>query len=138
VTLAIAVVGSLVGFLVAGGPGILSALMGSVLAAVFMGLTAASVLVASKVAGGAEQQGRFFAIVVGTWLAKLVVFLGIAFWLSGQSWLDPLVYFFVSLAAVIGFLVVDVIALQTSRIPYADVPLPENEADRMEKTSRDS
>jgi hypothetical protein len=138
VTLAIALVGSALGFLAAGVPGILSALMGAVLAAVFMGLTAGSILVASRVARGPAPDPRFFGIVIGTWLAKIVVFIGIALWLRGQAWLDPMVFFLASLAAVVGFLVVDVVALQTSRIPYVDVPLPGDGADRPEKSASDS
>ncbi|GAA3747782.1 hypothetical protein GCM10022239_24100 [Leifsonia bigeumensis] len=138
VTLVIAVVGSVIGFIVSGVPGILSALMGALLAAVFMGLTAVSMLVAWRVTGGSASDLRFFGIVVGAWIAKLLVFVGVAIWLRWQSWLDPMVFFVASLAAVVGFLIVDIVALQTSRIPYVDVPLPGDEADRVEKTSPDS
>lgn len=138
VTLVIATVGSVIGYLVSGVPGVLSALMGALLAAVFMGLTAVSMLVAWRVTRGSAADLRFFGIVVGAWIAKLLVFVGVAIWLRWQSWLDPMVFFVASLAAVIGFLVVDIVALQTSRIPYVDVSLPGDEADRMEKTSPDS
>jgi hypothetical protein len=124
VTLGIAIVGSVLGFLVAGLPGVYSALLGAGLAAVFMGLTAASILVASKVSSGSMLDTRFLAIVLGTWLTKLVVFLGVALWLRGLPWLDPVVFFVASLVAVVGFLVVDIVALQTSRIPTVDVVLP--------------
>ncbi len=138
VTLAIAVVGSALGYLAAGVPGILSALVGAGLAAVFMGLTAASILVGTRVSRGPAPDPRFFGIVIGTWLAKLVVFIGIALWLRGQPWLDPMVFFLAALTAVVGFLVVDVVALQTSRIPYVEVSLPGEGADRPEKTAPDS
>jgi hypothetical protein len=138
VTLAIAVVGAVAGYLAAGVPGLVSALLGAVLAAVFLGLTTASMLVAWRVTRGSPLDARFFAIVMGTWIVKLFVFIGVAIWLSGQSWLDPMVFFLVSLVAVVGTLIVDVVAFQTSRVPYVDVSLPEDEADRVEKTPSDS
>lgn len=138
VTLAIAVLGSAIGYLVAGVPGVLSAVMGAVLAALFMGLTTASMVVAWRITRGSPLDLRFFGIVLGTWIVKLLVFIGVAIWLGGQTWLDPMVFFLASLAAVLGTLIVDVVAFQTSRMPYVDVSLPGDEADRVEKTPLDS
>lgn len=139
VTLGIAIVGSVVGYLVAGLPGVFSALMGAVLAMVFMGLTAASILVANRVTKDSSPPDvRFFGIVIGTWFVKLVVFVVVAIWLRGQSWLDPAVFSVAAIVAVVGLLIADVVAFQTSRVPYVDVPLPGDGSNPAEKPAPNS
>ena len=71
----LAVVGGVVGLLVAGTPGLVGGLLGAVLSVVFLGLTALSVLVALRVSKGQMISGAFFGIVMGTWLLKFVVFI---------------------------------------------------------------
>lgn len=137
-TAVIAVAGGGIGYLVASEPGLYSALAGAVLAAVFMGLTVASILVGAKLNRGPTPGAGFFGIVVGTWLAKLLIFVFVALWLQGQPWLDPMVFFFACLTAVLGFLIIDVVAFQTTRAPYVEVSLPGDDADRVEKSSADS
>lgn len=127
VTAAIAVVGAVVGYLVAGVPGLASALVGAVLAAVFMGLTAGSVVLANRVAPGAESVGLNFGIIAGTWLVKFVVFIVVVIALRGQPWLSPYLFFGAVVAAVLGSLVADGVALQRARVPYVgDIELPGN------------
>lgn len=125
----VAVVGGLVGLVAAGAPGLFGALVGTLLAAVFLGLTAVSMLVAARVARGDLTSPAFFGVVLGVWFVKIVVFVVAALWLRGQDWLNPWVFFFCVLAAVIGSLVVDCVAVARSRVPYAsDVTLPGDEA----------
>ena len=124
-TVAIAVVGSVLGYLVAGGPGLLSALIGAGLTALFMGFTALSILLAARVTKGEASSTLFFGIVLGVWLLKFVVFIVILVLLRDQPFIEPLVMFFAILAAVIGSLVVDVVAYVGARVPYVgDVQLP--------------
>ncbi|NYF10344.1 putative flippase GtrA [Leifsonia sp. AK011] len=123
-TVAIAVVGSIVGYLVAGVPGLVSGLLGAGLTALFMALTAGTIVVAAKVTGNEPSSVLFFGIVLGGWLLKFVLFIAILLLLRGQPFLEPLVFFFAILAAVIGSLVVDVIAFVGARVPYVgDVSL---------------
>ncbi len=124
-TVAIAVVGSIAGYLVAGVPGLLSALIGAGLTALFMGFTALSILLAARVTKGEASSTLFFGIVLGVWLLKFVVFIIILVLLRNQPFIEPLVMFFSILAAVIGSLVVDVVAYVGARVPYVgDVTLP--------------
>ena len=124
-TIGIAVVGSAIGYLVAGVPGLLSALIGAGLTALFMGFTALSIVIAAKVTRGEPSSTLFFGIVLGMWLLKFVVFIVILVLLRDQPFLQPLVMFFSILAAVIGSLVVDVVAFLRSRVPYVgDIELP--------------
>jgi hypothetical protein len=123
--LAVAVVAGTIGLLVAGVPGLLGGLFGALLAAVYLGLTAVSMLVAGRVAKGDGTSPVFFAIVMGVWLLKLVVFVVAAILLGRVHWVDPYVFFFSVIAAVIGSLVADVVAFLRARVPYvSDVTLP--------------
>jgi len=129
-TVAIAVIGSVLGYIVAGTSGLLSALIGAGLTALFMGFTALSIVIASRVTKGEPSSTLFFGIVLGMWLLKFVVFIAILVLLRGQPFLEPLVMFFAILAAVIGSLVVDVLAFVRSREPYVgNVALPGDTAD---------
>ena len=124
-TAAVAIVAGLIGWLVAGVPGLLGGLLGAVLAFVFLGLTAASMLIASRVTRDDPGSPLFFGIVLGTWGLKLILFLVFAIWLRTQTWLDPAVFFFTVIVSVIGSLVLDVVAFQRTRVPYVgDVTLP--------------
>jgi hypothetical protein len=124
-TVTIAAVGSLIGYLVAGSSGLVSALIGAGLTALFMALTAGSIVVASRATNGDPSSTLFFGIVLGAWLLKFVVFIAILVILRGQPFLEPLVFFFAILAAVIGSLVVDVLAFVRARESYVPgVQLP--------------
>jgi hypothetical protein len=125
VALAIAVVGSVIGYVVAGGTGVLSALIGTVMSVAFMGITAGSILLANRVAGSESAIGGFFGIIMGGWLLKFVVFLVLLMVLQDRDWISPMVLFFCIVAGVLGSLVVDAVVVMKSRMPYAsDVTLP--------------
>lgn len=122
---AILVVSALLGFLFAGVPGLLGALIGTLMAVVFMGITAASILLANRFASSDLFVGAFFGIVLGGWLLKFIVFIVLVVVLRDATWLNPTVLFLSLVAGVIASLVVDVLVVAKSRIPYvSDVELP--------------
>lgn len=124
-TVGIAILGSVVGYFVAGGPGLVSGLIGAGLTALFMGFTALSILLAARVSKGEASSTVFFGIVLGVWLLKFVVFIVVLVLLRNQPFIEPLVMLVAIIAAVIGSLVVDVIAYVGARVPYVgDVALP--------------
>jgi hypothetical protein len=123
--IAIAIVGSIVGFLVAGSVGLVSAIIGTVMAVVFLGITAASIVLATRVARGDLLSVAFFGIVMGAWLLKLIIFIVLIVLLKDQPWIQTQVLFLTVIVAVIGTLVVDVVVIARSRLPYvSDVELP--------------
>ena len=99
--IAVAIIGSVVGLIVAGVPGLVSALLGAAMAAVFMGLTAASLILANRVAPDGTNVGRFFAIVAGGGLLKFAAFTVAILLLGSQPWLYPYLFFWAMVAAVI-------------------------------------
>ena len=123
--LLIAVVGGVIGYLTFGGVGVASALVGTAMAVVFMGITVASILLALRLAGEPPSLGVFFGAVMGGWLLKFVVFLVLVFALKDQPWINPVVLFLSIVAGVLGSLVVDLVVVAKSRMPYvSDAPLP--------------
>ena len=122
---AVAIVAGSVGLLVAGVPGLIGGLLGAALAAVFLGVTAASMLIAGRVAHGDSTSPIFFGIVIGVWLLKLVIFIVVEVLLRGQPWFNPFVFFGAVVVVVIGSLVLDAVAIYRARVPYvSDVSLP--------------
>lgn len=119
---AIAVVMGVVGGLVAGGPGIAGALVGTGMALVFLGITAASILIANRFTGSDLFVGAFFGIVLGSWLVKFVLFIILSLVLKGQPWIDPTILFISIVVGVVGSLLVDVIVVARSRLPYVSDP----------------
>ena len=112
--LAIALLGSLIGFLVIGTSGVYAALIGSGAAFLFTALTALSVLIGSKL-----NLAGFLGAVLGGWLVKMVLFLIGFSMLNKAEWLTrearPIVFFTV-VAAVIGGLIIDTMIVSKARL----------------------
>ena len=115
--LGITVVGSGIGLLVAGVPGVLAALAGGAAAFVFTALTALSLLLGSKLG-----LAGFLGVVLGGWLVKMVLFLVLFSVLNRADWLTfdsrPVVFFTV-VAAVVGGLVLDTLIVTKARLAPA-------------------
>jgi len=125
VTGGLAVVGAVVGFLVGGTTGLWSALLGVVVAAAFLGITVASILIANRWYGDPLYVPVFFGIVLGGWILKFVVFIVILLLLRGQPWIDPAVFFVAVVVSILASLTVDVVVLLRMRMPnVSDVSLP--------------
>ena len=88
VTAGLAVVGAIVGFAVAGTSGLWSALVAVLLAAVFLGLTAGTILVANRWYGDPLYTPIFFGAVMGGWIVKFALFIVVLFVLRGAPWLN--------------------------------------------------
>ncbi|MDQ1177296.1 hypothetical protein AB6V29_11920 [Microbacterium sp. 20-116] len=125
VTAVLLVLGAVVGFLVGGGGGLGSALSGVAVSAIFLAVTAISILVANRWFGDALYVPIFFGIVLGGWLLKLILFIVAIVVLRGQGWVDPVVFYVALVVSVIASLAVDVVVLLRMRIPsVSDVTLP--------------
>jgi hypothetical protein len=125
VAVAVAVVAGAIGWAGSGLPGLLGGLLGAALSAVFLGLTALSILLAGRVTGGDAGNPVFFGIVLGVWVLKLVLFVVAAILMRSWDTVDPVVFFWAVVAAVLGSLIGDMVAFARTRIPYvSDIELP--------------
>lgn len=120
-TAGIAVGGGIVGYALSGWVGVLSALLGSTIAFLFMGVTAASISIGLKLSGGSLISGLFFATVLGAWLLKFVLFLGAVYVIRNVAEIDPPIAFVCVILAVIAALISDLIAVSRARIPVVDM-----------------
>jgi hypothetical protein len=109
---AIAILGGLVGFLIASVAGLLSALIGAAMALVFVSMTALSVWL-----GGKLSLGGFFGVVLGGWIAKLLLFIGLVLLLKGAAFIVGPILFICIVLSVVGSLALDAIVVLKTRIP---------------------
>lgn len=109
---AIALVGGLLGFFLAGVPGLLSALIGAGLTFVFSILTVGSIALGARL-----QLAGFYAVVLGGWIIKVVVFAVALLLLQDADFIDGPSLFFSVTATVLATLVVDSVAVLRARIP---------------------
>lgn len=107
--------GCIIGFLVAGMPGLYGALVGAGVAAVFCGATILSFLLTAK--------QPFFVVqmaAVVSWLVKVVVVIIVMVALRNLDFYSPGVLFGTVVVAVIGTVVVDSVAVLRGRVPYIE------------------
>ncbi|MFK0401496.1 hypothetical protein ACIQTT_04140 [Microbacterium sp. NPDC090225] len=124
-TVVLAIAAAVVGYVVGQENGLISGLLGVLIAAVFLGITGASILIANRWFGEPLYVQFFFAIVLGGWLLKLIVFFLGVIVLKDQPWLDPVIFFVAIVAGVLMSLVVDAVVLMTMRLPnVSDASLP--------------
>lgn len=117
---ALAVVGGAIGFAIAGSAGLSSAVIAAILAIVFSGITALSMLIAIR-----YDTVVFFAIVMGSWILKLVVFMIVLAVLRDQQFIHTGVFFVTLMIAVVGTLAIDAVVVLRSRVGYvSDATLP--------------
>ena len=115
----VAVVAGGLGLLLAGVPGLVSGLVGAAFALLFLGITAVGLIAAGRSLDGPLGPTVYFAVVLGGWVVKLLVFLVAMLVLRGQPWVQPMVLFLAIVATVLGSLAVDVIVVTRARIPIA-------------------
>lgn len=116
----LAVVGGILGYLLAGSDGLISVLLGTVVAIVFAAVTAISLQIAIKF-----EIAAFFGIVMGAWLLKMVLFIAAILLLRDQPFINPVALFVALVVAIVGTVAIDAYVVFTSRMGYvSDVSLP--------------
>ena len=113
---ALAVLGSVVGYLVAGAPGVWGALMGAGIAALFMvGTVVTMMLTADKPLPVATAAG------VGGWLVKMIVLFVVLLIVRDRDFYSPGVFFVVLVVAILGSLGIEMAAVLRARVPTVDL-----------------
>jgi hypothetical protein len=124
-TIALIIVGGVIGYFVDSWVGVLSAVIGAAMAFVFLGITAGSILIANRSYSSPPFTATFFAIVLGSWILKFVLFIVVALLLRDQPFINKFLLFGFLIVGVILTLVVDVVVVARTRLPYvSDVSLP--------------
>ena len=112
---AIAVVASVLGYLLVGQKGLVSALIGASMALIFVSLTALSVWI-----GGKFSLGGFFGMVMGGWLLKLVLFLVLVAVLKRATFINGPTLFLTLVASILGSLAIDSLVFFRARLPMGE------------------
>ena len=110
--LAIAGLGSLVSIFTVGMPGVYAALVGALISTTFSLMTILSVWLGSRL-----PLNGFYALVLGGWLLKVVLFGIVLAVLQGADNFSGPVFFFAIVAGVLGGLGIDSWLVLKSRIP---------------------
>lgn len=113
VALAVAVIGGGIGVALVGMPGVWSALVAAIIAFCFAAITVVALMLAS----GADI-AWFFGIIMGSWLLKFVLFLAALWLIRDQPWVHPTALWACLVAAIVGTVAIDVLAVLRSRMPY--------------------
>jgi energy-converting hydrogenase Eha subunit B len=108
----IALLGMGIGYLAVGSIAIASALIGSAIALVFSSVTILSIWFGSKLG-----LNGFFALLLGGWLVKIVVFALALSALSSAEFISGPVLFIAVVASVIGTLAIEMWVVLSSRVP---------------------
>ena len=114
-TLVIAIVGGGLGLLFAGQNGLISALLGSAIAFAFSIITVLSVVLGSRL-----NLAGFYALVLGSWLLKVIVFGAVLVLLQSADFVHGPTFFFALVAAVIAGLGIDSWVALRGRIPITN------------------
>ena len=109
---AIAIAGSLLGYLFYQGAGIYAALMGASVSALFGTMTILSIWF-----GGKLSLNGFYALVLGGWLFKFLLFAGVLLALQNAEGFAGPVFFFAVVATVLGGLAIDSWLVLKGRVP---------------------
>lgn len=113
------VLGIGLGYLLAGLPGVWGALIGIGLALLFSGTTVASMLLTAR-----SAPTTMAAVVMGAWLAKVVVLIAVLAVIRDEDFYHRGVLAAVLFAGVIGSALLDLRAVRGGRVPYV-VPAPD-------------
>ena len=111
----VAVICSIIGYLVVGIDGLWTALIGSAIALVFTSLTVLSVLFGARL-----PLGGFYGLVLGGWLLKIVLFALLMAALQRMDFIHGPTLFFAIVLSVLGSLSIDSWVVLRSRIPTID------------------
>lgn len=109
------VLGLGLGALLAGRPGVWGALIGVALALVFSGTTIGSMLATAR-----SAPTTFAAVVMGAWLAKVIVIIVVLALIQDRDFYHRGVLAVVLMAGVIGSAVLDLRAVNRGHVPYVD------------------
>lgn len=112
---ALTAIGAAAGWAVAAAPGVWGALIGVAITLVFSGTTVVAMLGTAR-----SDATTTAAVVLGSWLGKMLVVIVVLAVLRGHDFYDRIVLAIVLTTGVIGSAVLDFRAVQRGRVPYVE------------------
>ncbi len=117
-TVVLVIVFAGIGWLVSDTRGLMGGVIGAGIGGLLLALTVGSIAFANRFVESPSYIIVFFVIVLGSWMVKFIAFIVAAVLLRDQPWLDPTVLFFGIISAVLVSVIIDVMVIVKSRIPY--------------------
>jgi hypothetical protein len=114
-SLVVAVLGSILGNLFFGLPGVYSSLIGAGVSAVFGAMTIGSIRFGSKLG-----LNGFYALVLGGWLLKVLLFALLLGALQGATFISGPMFFFAVVTSVLGGLAIDSYVVLNAKVPVVE------------------
>jgi len=111
----IAAIGSAVGWMIFGMPGVVSSLIASGVSVSFGVLTILSIRVGSRL-----PLNGFYGLVLGGWLLKVLLFAVLLGALQGADFISGPMFFFAVVASVLGGLSIDSYLVLSSKLPAVE------------------
>lgn len=112
-----------IGWLVAGSAGLWGAVVGLSIPVAFLSVTVLLALATARLAPTALG-----AVVLGSWLVKVVVLIAVLALIADGEWYSRGVLFAVFLVSVLAYLVLEALVVVRTRVPYVD-PAPTGDGD---------
>ena len=106
-----------VGWAIDGSAGGWGAFLGMAIPFAFFTGTVIVALVTVRVSVGA-----FGAVVLGSWIVKLIALLVVLFFLRDADFFNRPIFFFSFLIGTVGYLVLEALVVMKTRVPYVEVP----------------
>ena len=106
---------ALLGYLIAGMPGLWGGLLGIGIAVAFLAVT----VIVGLATAGAEAAMLGFAV-LGSWLIKIIVLIGVMAFLRGQDFYSRPVLFVSLLVGIAGTLFIEWRVVSTTKVPYVE------------------
>ena len=113
---AITAVGLGLGYVIVGTPGLWGSGLGALVAGLFFSVTAVVAIKTTKL--GPDQLG---VVILGSWLLKIVILMGILAWLRTQDFYSRPAFFAVLLIQTMVLLVLEAVILTRAKVPYVEV-----------------
>lgn len=120
ISVAVAAIGALAFGLAIGQNGVVSAALAGLIGVLLAGITAGSLLFGARLVQDDPGNPLYFAVILGSWIVKFAVFLGAILLLRDQPFIDTIALFVCLVAAVVGGVIGDVVAVLRSRVPYIE------------------
>lgn len=111
----LAVLAAVLGLVVRGAPGLWGGVVGAAVAAGFVVFTAVAVLLSARLDPTAAG-----AVLLGSWIVKLLLLVVVLALLRGLTFYDRTTLGVTVLAATVGLLVLETLAVLRTRVPYVD------------------
>lgn len=114
--LVITALGVGLGYVIVGTPGVWGSGLGAVVAGLFFAVTAVVAIKTTRL--GPDQLG---AVILGSWLLKIVILMGVLAWLRTQDFYSRPFFFAVLLIQTMVLLVLEAVLLTRAKVPYVEV-----------------